>query len=460
MIASQLISGGPGPNYQIRKSKLEPGVREINAVLLIPTFLPEMRMNMATNWFKLTDPEHLVHHTGKMMERGRKVQELRDAVYATCNAHQYRDADLRVLQIEDVAARRDAADAVDASSSFRSRTAPAASTCSRRASTALVPELTGFSGVDVITLAAAAPVDRRAAAATAGGARPRPGATPPTTFSVTSLATSPRLRRPTRSPAARRAIADVFVFGKYISLLDTRVIAGGRVASFEILSREVIHVQIPANVIPTTTEDGKTYIEVYLATPNGISNSLLIPYQAAAPPPSPRSATTWTTQSARHLLSVAPGADGKATLVPAADPSKNAITITWDSYTGLAPAADPGAVRRGGQQPERRPGLAGPAGGLGRLHDRRDGVHHELLHQLQTITAYPAIPSTPLTFTVTVQPWTPADSQGLRAETAPKTLPSKVTVNLQYNATGAPAQPTRPRAIPSGPGRVAGRRAR
>ena len=63
------------------------------------------------------------------------------------------------------------------------------------------------------------------------------------------------------------------------------MIAGGRSAAFEILSREVIHVQIPANVIPTTTEDGKTYIEIYLATPNGISNSLLVPYKPATATP-------------------------------------------------------------------------------------------------------------------------------------------------------------------------------
>jgi hypothetical protein len=85
VIASQLISGGPGPDYQTRKSKLEPGIRELNAVLLIPTFLPVMRMDVTSNWFKLNDPEHLVFHTSKMMERGRRVQELRQAVVDTFN---------------------------------------------------------------------------------------------------------------------------------------------------------------------------------------------------------------------------------------------------------------------------------------------------------------------------------------------------------------------------------------
>ncbi len=64
-----------------------------------------------------------------------------------------------------------------------------------------------------------------------------------------------------------------------------------------------------------------------------------------------------------------------------------------------------------------------------------------LLNRLQDITVYPALPPTPITFTVTVQPWLPADSEGLRVRTEPKTLQSKVTVNLQYNATGVNALP-------------------
>ena len=65
MIASQLIGGGPGPDYGTKKSKLEPGIRELTAILLMPTFLPTMRVNVAGNWFKLTDPEHLIFHTNR-----------------------------------------------------------------------------------------------------------------------------------------------------------------------------------------------------------------------------------------------------------------------------------------------------------------------------------------------------------------------------------------------------------
>ncbi len=60
----------------------------------------------------------------------------------------------------------------------------------------------------------------------------------------------------------------------------------------------------------------------------------------------------------------------------------------------------------------------------------------KLLERLQCLAAYPTIPPPSIVFTVTVLPWTPADPQGLRAIKKPKTLPTKLTVNLQYNAVG------------------------
>ena len=155
MIASQLIGGGPGPDYQIKKSKLESGMRELTAVLLIPTFLPVMRMNVAGNWFKLTDPEHLVFHTSRLMEEGRKVQEIRQAVIDMCSAQRYRGADLRVLQSKLAQ--------LEAMLPMQSKVIqlPFENSASgfdlfSEGATALVPELTGYSGVDVIKGPAAA----------------------------------------------------------------------------------------------------------------------------------------------------------------------------------------------------------------------------------------------------------------------------------------------------------------
>ncbi len=46
VIASQLIGGGPGPDYGTRKSKLEPGMRELTVTVLAPSFMPTLRMQV------------------------------------------------------------------------------------------------------------------------------------------------------------------------------------------------------------------------------------------------------------------------------------------------------------------------------------------------------------------------------------------------------------------------------
>ena len=348
VIASQLIGGGPGPDYQIRKSKLEPGMRELTAVLLIPTFLPSMRMQMAGNWFKLNDPEHLVFHTSRMMERGRRVQELRQAAAHACRTKQYREADLRVLEAKLAQ--------LEAMLPMQSQVVqlPFDNSASgfdlfSDGSTALVPELTGFAGVDVIT----AP-----ATTGAGGGSATAATTTSPTFSLTTLAsTNPPSTTNYTIAGGTTSIADVFVFGKFISLLDSRVIAGGKSASFEVLSREVVHVQIPANVIPTTTEDGNTYIEIYVATPDGISNSLLVPYVPATPAPSTFGYDVASgSQSINLFYQWLAGPDGTPALVPTADPARqgidrNHLVLGYEHR----PQANPGPIRGRGQRPERGP---------------------------------------------------------------------------------------------------------
>ena len=438
VIASQLIGGGPGPDYQIRKSKLEPGMRELTAVLLIPTFLPSMRMQMAGNWFKLNDPEHLVFHTSRMMERGRRVQELRQAAAHACRTKQYREADLRVLEAKLAQ--------LEAMLPMQSQVVqlPFDNSASgfdlfSDGSTALVPELTGFAGVDAI----AAPAAASGGSGASGGGTTAAATTPPT-FSVTTLASTNAPSTTNYTIAGGTAsIADVFVFGKYISLLDSRVIAGGKSASFEVLSREVLHVQIPANVTPTTTEDGNTYIEIYVATPDGVSNSLLIPFTPATPAPSTFGYDVAAgSQSVNLFYQWLAGPDGKQALVPTVDPgAKGAIGIHWTSDTNIGPRRIQvqfvGTVN--GQNVVLT--LPGDAGNQGDYSVDGQVFAVSLLRLLQGFTPYPSLPPGPIAFSVSVQPYLPADSEGLRVRVEPRKLNSKVTVNLQYNATGVNALP-------------------
>ncbi len=196
-------------------------------------------------------------------------------------------------------------------------------------------------------------------------------------------------------------IANVFVFGKYISLLDTKVVAGGRSAMFKILSCEVVRVQIPANVIPTTIQnvDGETqYIEIYLSTPSGISNSILIPYDAGAPPKERGYNVTTDSEWVDIFYQWLTGADQKTNLVASALPgTKN-------------------------------------------------------LKRLQDITTGATVLPASVVFNLRVQPWLPVDSEGLRVRTEPNDLKVKVKVNLHYTDTGQNALPeVKPADFPAPP---------
>ena len=252
VIAHQLISGGPGPDYGTKKSKLEPGIRELTAVLLVPEFLQTVRLETAGNWFRLTDPEHLVIPTPRMLEQSRKVQELKQSVGQACNAQNYRLGDLRNLEAK--------IKNLDAMLPLQTRVVslPFENQATgfelfSEGESAMVPELAGFEGVDTV------PTDKQ---------------------------------------------VSLFIFGRYFSIHETRVIVSGlpltpsgptttqgntsqsttqtsTPGQFDVVSREVLQVNILANGLPTVTIDGKSYLELRVATPAGISNAVLIPVKSA-----------------------------------------------------------------------------------------------------------------------------------------------------------------------------------
>jgi hypothetical protein len=443
VIASQLIGGGPGPDYQVKKSKLESGIREVTAVILVPSFLTEMRLDVTSNWFRLNDPEHLVFHSKRAMEQGRKVQDLRRTLLDPCSEVQYRDVDRRVL--------RSKLDMVEAMLPWQTKVVqlPFENSASgfdlfSDGSTALVPELTGFSGVDVITTA---PATTGAPGAVVAGT---PGLQIVNSLQIPSNVTT------TSIVGGASSIADVFVFGKYISLLDTKVIAGGRAAAFEILSREVVHVQIPANFIPTTTEEGKQYVEVYLATPNGITNSLLIPYQppGAAPSANLFDLSTKTTSADVYYQWMSDNNTSK--LIATVDPgAKATIDVSWDDGSSLGPKAlvvtFQGTV--GGQLLSFQ--LAAQPGNSGDFSVSQQQFTLALLNALKSTATAPGALTSPVSLTLWVQPWVPSDSQGVRTRTEPKKLKTPLNVNLYYKAGDNALNGMSVPSLPPAPGQAA-----
>ena len=98
----EVITGGFDPT---KAARLEPGQRELTAAIIVPSFLRTIRIETASNWFKLSDPVSQRLQTGQMLEQGRQVVLLREGLACAGDAGQYRLDDLnriatRIDQLE------------------------------------------------------------------------------------------------------------------------------------------------------------------------------------------------------------------------------------------------------------------------------------------------------------------------------------------------------------------------
>ena len=238
-----IYRNGPRRNYQIDNSKLEAGQRELTAVVIMPSFLQKVRFDVEGSWFRLHDPDEVKPHTARKLEQGRKLIEVQQAVANVCDSGRYRRDDLDRLMVK--------VHQLEAMLPMQTQVVevPYGNTLGgfelfSYGSGALAPELVGFQGVDVVH---------------------------------------------------EGEEFEVFLYGKNISLQETKVIVGGkRLASdgkdtpgdVEIISREIVRVKVPREARPALLrgDDRQLYIEVFLATPNGISNRLLIPFEETPKP--------------------------------------------------------------------------------------------------------------------------------------------------------------------------------
>ena len=70
-----LLFGGPAPNYDVKHRRIEPGARECVAAVLVPDFIPSLRMTTVSNWFDLIGSHgEKKLETTEMLQLGRMVQ--------------------------------------------------------------------------------------------------------------------------------------------------------------------------------------------------------------------------------------------------------------------------------------------------------------------------------------------------------------------------------------------------
>jgi hypothetical protein len=261
---------GPTTAADLGRRRLEPGQRECTALVVMPAFVPWVTLDVRTRWFALAHAGGTEPGVKETLAMERAVHALR-AGAAACGRGGCHDAELaRLLRAADQLERRLPLQTLQAH-------VPQENTAGgfelfNAGVTDLAPELLGWYGA--------------------------PGV----------------------DPAANTTL---FLVGKGFSVLDTKVIAGGRPARFHVVSRDLMEVEVPAGAMPIVpaacpTEVAATrrrsglvlaanaeplpppdasgpaigcgtdcnrreLIDIHLATPYGVSGHLLVPVVRRGP---------------------------------------------------------------------------------------------------------------------------------------------------------------------------------
>jgi len=194
------LIGSNSQKRDLADRRLEPGIRECTAIIVMPSFVPYVTFDVRTNWFSLNHPQQTDQNMRRTLELSRSVKAMQNsAAHCAQCAGLYRDGEVarllrRVEQLDRELPLQSMLTQIpyeNTSGGFE---------LFNTGVTDLAPELVGWYGA--------------------------PGIDPD---GATTL----------------------FLVGKGFSVLDTRVVAGGRLATdVELMSRQVVKVVIPPGVKP------------------------------------------------------------------------------------------------------------------------------------------------------------------------------------------------------------------
>lgn len=262
---------GPTSDADLARRRLEPGQRECTAIVVMPAFVPWVTLDVRTKWFSLTHPGTTEPGVRQALALERAVEKLHAGVAACGRGGCHDGESARLLRIADQLRHRLPLQSLQAM--IPQENTAGGFELFNAGITDLAPELLGWYGAPGI------------------------------------------------DPAGSTTL---FLVGKGFSVLDTRVIAGGRPARFRPLSRDLIEVEVPAGAVPivpaacpaaAATADRRSglllasaaeplpppgqpaaghaacgsaadcgldcnrreFIDIHLATPYGVSGHLLVP---------------------------------------------------------------------------------------------------------------------------------------------------------------------------------------
>ena len=259
---------GSGDQAILRSRKLEPGTRELTAIVLMPSFVTKLSVSSRSSWFSLLNPKLKQLNVEESIEIGSAWAAAMDSLSKV--------RECGVVRAEDIAMLNQTAEQLERRLPVQQATVsvPYENTLGgfelfNSGITDLAPALTGWYGAPGITTTESNVgcncKDEEKCAAQGG--LPYGGVNNYSQLNGTEgtcIGTT------------------VYLVGKNFSVHDTRVIAGGRSVPFLLLSRRILQVTIPPNVTTLTESFNngagqRRAVDIHVATPYGVSNHLLVP---------------------------------------------------------------------------------------------------------------------------------------------------------------------------------------
>jgi uncharacterized membrane protein YgcG len=95
--ARLLWSTGPTRRYDLRHRQLEPGIRECEAVIVMPAFVPRLKIDITTNWERLVKPGSIKVDYVKMIDEAAMIQQAVGYSSGVSDQECYRPEDYDIL---------------------------------------------------------------------------------------------------------------------------------------------------------------------------------------------------------------------------------------------------------------------------------------------------------------------------------------------------------------------------
>jgi hypothetical protein len=96
-LARMIWSTGPTEHYDLKHRNLEPGMRECEVLVVMPSFVTQVSFDVTTNWEKLAKPGVTKRSYEEMLVQGRRVHQMKVCLREAGNQACYRPGDYQRL---------------------------------------------------------------------------------------------------------------------------------------------------------------------------------------------------------------------------------------------------------------------------------------------------------------------------------------------------------------------------